>query len=114
MNDREKQVFAERNRWARNATDWPEVLPPFDTSPTSPLLTAPDGVLLVRRLPTAEQPETRYDIVDRRGALLGQLVLASNQHILGFGAQTVYVITTDDDGIQRLTRHPWPSARLPG
>ena len=47
------------------------------------------------------------------GLLLGQLVLASNQHILGFGAQSAYVITTDDDGIQRLTRHPWPSARRP-
>lgn len=108
VNDREKEAFAARNTWARNATDWPELLPPFDTSPTTPLFAASDGTLLVRRLPTADQPESRYDLVDRRGMLKGQLVLSTTQHILGFGAESVYVITTDDDGLQTLTRHPWP------
>lgn len=70
MTDREKRAYAERNSWATRATDWPEVLPPFDRTPPS-LLTAPDGLLLIRRLPTADQPDTRYDVVDRRGVLLG-------------------------------------------
>lgn len=108
MNDREKRAFAARNRWAEHAPVWPENLPPFD-SPTR-LLTAPEGSVLIHRVPTADHPETRYDIVDRRGALQAQLVLPLDQRILGFGARSVYVITTDDDGIQRLQRHPWPPA----
>jgi hypothetical protein len=35
-----------------------------------------------------------------------QLVLEANEHILGFGARSLYVVETDDDGIQRLRRHP--------
>jgi hypothetical protein len=113
MTDREKRAYAERNSWATDATDWPEVLPPFDRTPP-PLLTAPDGLLLIHRLPTADQRDTRYDVVDRHGVLLGQLVMAPNQRLLGFGARSVYVITIDDDGIQRLSRHAWTFARLPG
>lgn len=113
MNERERQAYVQRNPWAEHATDWPEVLPPFDTGPTSTFLASPDGSLVVRRIPSADQPETRYDVIDRRGALQGQLVLPPDQHILGFGAQSVYVITTDDDGIQRLARHPWPPVMSP-
>ena len=89
--------------------DWPATLPPY-RSPVL-LLASPDGRLLIPRLPTAEHPEARYDIVNRRGALDGQLVLATNERIVGFGAGTAYVAVTDDDGIQRLRRHPWPPAR---
>jgi hypothetical protein len=52
-------------------------------------------------------PETRYDIVNRRGVLDGQLVLAPNEHIVGFGATSMYVAVSNDDGIQHLERHPW-------
>jgi hypothetical protein len=112
MNDRERAAYVERNRWARNATDWPETLPPFDT-PTV-LLASPDGMLVIQRLPSAAQPESRYDVVDRTGSLRGQIVLAANQRILGFGAQSVYVVETDADGIQRLQRHAWPYQMLRG
>lgn len=112
MTDAERKAYSARNSWSRNATDWPEVLPPFDT-PTS-LFATPEGMLAVRRLPSVGQPETRYDIVDRTGAFKGQLVLPPNQHILGFGAGSVYVVETDDDGIQRLRRHPWAEIRLRG
>ena len=89
--------------------DWPATLPPY-RSPVL-LLASPDGRLLIPRLPTAEHTEARYDIVNRRGGLDGQLVLATNERIVGFGAGTAYVAVTDDDGIQRLRRHPWPPAR---
>lgn len=108
MNERERQAYVLRNPWAQRAPDWPEVLPPFDTTPYGTFLASPDGSLVVRRLPSANQPENRYDVIDRRGALQAQRVLPTNQHILGFGRQSVYVITTDDDGIQRLSRHSWP------
>jgi hypothetical protein len=86
--------------------DWPATLPPY-RSPVM-LLAAPDSRLLVPRLPSAQRAETHYDIVNRRGALDGELVLPPNERIVGFGAATVYVSVTDDDGIQRLRRHPWP------
>lgn len=86
--------------------DWPATLPPY-RSPAL-LLASPDGRVLVPRLPLADRPEARYDVVDRRGALDGQLVLATNERIVGFGTASVYVSVTDDDGIQRLRRHAWP------
>jgi hypothetical protein len=108
----ERTAYAERNRWARNATDWPDRLPPFDT-PTS-IFASPDGLLVLKRLGSASERDTHYDVIDRTGVRRSQLVLRPNEHIVGFGATSVYVIETDDDGIQRLRRHPWPSQSLRG
>ena len=106
----EKAAYIRRKPGFRNATDWPSDMPPFETPVT--LLAAPDGQLLVKRLPTLAEPGTRYDVIDRAGNRLTQLVFAANEHILGFGARSVYVVETDDDGIQRLRRHPlYPSLR---
>jgi hypothetical protein len=84
-------------------------MPPFETPVT--LLASPDGHLLVHRLPTLAEPGVRYDVIDRAGNRVTQVVLGWKEHVLGFGARSVYVVTTDDDGIQRLRRHPWPSLR---
>jgi hypothetical protein len=112
VNEREQAAYAERNSWARGATQWPDVLPPFDG--LTELVASPEGLLLVPRLPTASRPETRYDVVDRSGTLRGEIVLAPNQRIAGFGRRSVYVMETDDDGIQRVQRHAWDSVRLRG
>jgi hypothetical protein len=88
-----------------SSPDWPATLPPY-RSPVA-LLAAPDGRVVVPRLASADHPETRYDVVNRRGLLDGQLILRPNERIVGFGAATVYVAVSDDDGIQRLQRHPW-------
>ena len=114
VDDKEKRAHMERLASASGKApsppdsvgDWPATLPPY-RSPVL-LLASPDGRLLVPRLATADRPETRYDVVNRRGALEGVLVLATNQRIVGFGAGAAYVSVTDDDGIQRLRRHPWP------
>ena len=105
MTDAEQDAYIERHPGFRRATSWPEVLPPVD-APTV-LLATSDGLLLIRRLASASQPETRYDVVDRTGVRRAQLVLRPNEHILGFGATSVYVVETDDDGIQHLRRHPY-------
>ena len=114
MDDKEKRAFMARLAASTGKTpsppdsipDWPATVPAY-RSPVL-LLAASDGRLLVPRLATADNPETRYDVVNRRGALDAQLVLAANERIVGFGASSVYVSVTDDDGIQRLRRHPWP------
>lgn len=85
--------------------EWPATIPPFQASP---LVGLPDGNVLVARTPTADHPESWYDWVDRRGRLIAQLRLPANQRLAAVGQRGAYVVTTDDDGIQRLERHPWP------
>ena len=111
LSEAEKAAYIKRNSWSRNATDWPSELPPFE-NPVK-LLASPDGRLVVKRLPTLAEPGTRYDVIDRAGNRVGQIVLPQNEYILGFGARSVYVVVTDDDGIQRLRRHPMYTSLRP-
>ncbi len=114
LDEREKRAYLARTWGGQGAppdpstvTDWPETIPPYSGRVASLALAAPDGRLLVSRTRTAQHEETRYDIIDRRGTLVGQLQLLTSERIIGFGLQSVYVVVTDDDGIQRLQRHPW-------
>ncbi|HLA88805.1 MAG TPA: hypothetical protein VJL28_00045 [Gemmatimonadaceae bacterium] len=118
FDEREKRAFVEREakttgRAARSIEEipvWWPVVPPFEGS-RGAFLAEPEGKLLVRRTPTVIHAETRYDVVDRRGALVGRVTMPANHRIVGFGSRSVYVAVTDDDGIQRLQRHPWPTSR---
>jgi len=113
MDDKEKRAYMERLAATRaqpvapveSITGWPPSVPPYQ-SPIV-LLTAPDGRLLIPRMPSADHPEMRYDIVNRRGVMDGQLVLSPNARIVGFGAGSAYVAAANDDGIQHLERYPW-------
>ena len=86
---------------------WPPFLPPFLNERTV-LLAEPAGRVIVRRTPDAARPGTFYDVVDRSGALVARVALGEREHLVGFGARSVYVVETDDDGLQWLRRHPWP------
>lgn len=131
VDDEEKRAFMARRarQTGRPAgspdasRDWPATFPPFSAvasaltrntapsmlpGPTTALLAAADGRLLIDRVPTAARPDTHYDVVDRSGTLVGELSLPFNEAIVGFGAQSVLIVATDADGIQRLRRHPWP------
>jgi hypothetical protein len=113
VNAREKRAHMDRTAKASGQpvkspdtiTDWPETLPPYVSNS---LLPSSDGRLLILRQRTSDHEEQRYDVVNRRGVLDGQLTLPENERIVGFGAHSVYVAVTDSDGIQRLRRHPWP------
>jgi len=52
-------------------------------------------------------PVVRMDEKEKR-AYMERLVLPPNERVVSFGTTSVYVAVTDDDGIQRLRRHPWP------
>lgn len=116
VDDREKQfVLGERFKLgggqapitADDFPAWPEALPPFlDRA----LFATPEGRVVVERLRGAAVPEPRYDVIDRRGVLNGQLVLRPNERIAGFGARSVYIVERDVDDIERIRRHPWLSA----
>jgi hypothetical protein len=113
VNDAEKRAVLQRQadqqgrepRDPATVSDWPEVLPPFLANALVP---ARDGRLWIRRAPSMSHPETRYDVVDRRGALVGRVTLPATAKIVGLGNRTVYTSLTDDDGIQRLRRHAMP------
>ena len=85
----------------------PFVLPPYGNADT-PVLPVPDGRLLVERVGTDGESRSRYDVIDRHGAIAGQIELPANQRIVGFGNNTVYIARADEDGLKHLSRHAWP------
>lgn len=89
---------------------WPEELPPFSEFRTYPVVPTPEGHIAIRRTRSARAPEPRYDVVDRRGRVVTRLVLDRGEAIVGFGVGAVYVVRTDEDGLNFLARHPWPVA----
>lgn len=110
VNEREKRAHLERTRrvvgpGVQPYPYWAESIPPFRSSALVPLL---DGSLAILKSQWSGAPGTNYDIVDRRGALTGRLELPFEERIVGFGAQSIYISVTDQDGLQFLRRHPWP------
>lgn len=87
---------------------WPKTIPPFVPRRTPTLLAAPNGSLAIARTPTASSRDNRYDIVDRQGQLTEVVILGPGATLIGFGANSAYVVVTDDLGLQTLERHPWP------
>ncbi|HLA89562.1 MAG TPA: hypothetical protein VJL28_03900 [Gemmatimonadaceae bacterium] len=122
LDEREKKAYRDRNSGGGTssmpadlrqladavADEWPATIPPFQPGF---LIAASDGRLLIRRTLTADRTTMCYDVVDRAGKLLGQIVLAKGERIVGFGARSVYVVWKDEDDIERLRRHPWPAER---
>ncbi len=90
---------------ALDADNWAATVPPFGGAFAA--LHAPDGRLLLRKMPWSGAEGTRYDVIDRAGTIVAQLELSERSWLVGFGARHAYVATRDDDGILRLSRHPW-------
>jgi len=95
---------------------WPKLVPPFvepmkvvDASPVYPL---PDGRLLVERFPTGV-PQWTYDVVDRRGVIVGRLTLPRGERIVAIGKSSIYTVVRDEFELEELRRHPWLTKPLP-
>jgi hypothetical protein len=109
IDDREKlayMVWRAPGQSPKTIPNWPDAVEPW-TIRYPPILSV-DGRLLVFRTPTADFPDSRYDVINRRGELERQVTMAANEKILGFGAKSVYVTVTAKDGGQLVQRHPWP------
>ena len=78
-----------------------ETLPPF--AARVPRL-APEGVLWVERAQHAGQPP-RYDLFDQSGNRIGRAVLPAGRRLLGLGRGTLYLVATDETGIERVERY---------
>jgi hypothetical protein len=87
--------------------DWPANVPPFRIG--FPPIASPDGKLFVLRTATADLPDVRYDVINRHGEVEQQVTMPANEHILGFGTNSIYVRVTAANGSQSVQRHPWPS-----
>ncbi len=113
VNEREQRAYADRIARASGQpyhaspnADFARVVPPFGG--LNAVLHAPDGRVAVRKARWSGAEDTRYDLLDRQGRLVGELRLPETRWLAGFGARSVYVVTRDDDGFERITRHPWP------
>jgi hypothetical protein len=95
---------AEPLKPASSLADWPEVMPPFAAAS---IVGSPDGHLVLRRERVDDHRETVYDVIGRDGSLRRQVIMPGNARIVGFGATSVFVAYQDDNGIERLRRHPW-------
>ena len=122
--DREKKTYIDR-RMARLGANpatagltsqpsielrFPETVPHFEMQ--EPLASA-QGDLLVERVQAADEEGPLYDVFDRRGQRSHQLALAPNEKILGFGSSSVFLVSTDANGLQTVRKHRWP-VREPG
>lgn len=77
-----------------------------DLSPA--LFKGPSGELLIRRIPTATNPEQRYDVIDRYGNLSAQIAMPPRETLIGVGAAHLYTLRTGEDGKEQLRRYAWP------
>jgi hypothetical protein len=64
----------------------------------------------VTRTVAASEKAARIDILDAHGALRAVLRLPPKRRLFGLGARTVYLLSTDDDGLQTLERYALPTA----
>lgn len=109
----EKRAAMERLAASRGAQpddpatrdDWPELIPPFLPGA---LITTAGGQVWIRRLPDPSLQAIDYDIIDRRGQRTAVIRLPDTEQVVAVGRAWVYVVRTDDDGLQQLRRHPLP------
>jgi hypothetical protein len=100
------RMGVERARVAWPDSIFPAVMPPF--APGAALL-APGGDIWVRRTGPAREQSARVDILDAHGRRRATLRLPPRATVFALGAVAVYVIRTDDDGLQTLERYGYPA-----
>ncbi len=81
---------------------WPDTKPPFMERA---VVAGPGRRLWVLRTRAAADSIPVYDVFDARGELSERVSLPVGTRIVGFGKTTVYLIHTDEDGIQHLQRY---------
>ncbi len=108
----EERTFAIAREWptmpapplrVEDFRGWPDFVPPF---PIDALVPMRDGRIAIERMLTSHSSSRAYDIVDRSGSSVTTIAVHLRERIVGFGTRWVYIASRDDDGIERLTRHP--------
>lgn len=86
--------------------DFPRVKPPFveDFVGRAAMIT-PEGELWVTRAAAFGEQVHMVDVFDASARLVRGVVLPAGRRVAGFGTGTVYLVRTDDDGLQWLERY---------
>lgn len=96
MTDAEIQRIADNN-------DWADRRPPFtDAAP----FVGPDGTLWVERSVPLDASQV-WDLFDARGHRTTQVTLPPGRRLAGLGVGKVYLVATDEDGLERVERYAW-------
>jgi hypothetical protein len=110
--DAEKDFYLSVSRAGRSGSErevgiqWPDKIPAVGFHAPRATLTW-EGELVLRRQRTVGVEGGVHDVIDRHGKLAARIQISPDSRIVGFGRSSVYVVTTDDDGLQFLSRHPW-------
>ena len=83
--------------------EFAETKPPF--AGAASVLVSPDGEIWVDRSRPAGDNTPVYDVFDSAGRLVRKVSLPKDHAVTGFGKGSVYVIRTDEDGLQYLVRY---------
>ena len=87
-----------------NKYDWPDVMPPFVSNG---VVTGLDGTVWVQRsLPAGAAPI--YDVFDAEGRLTGQVGFEAGRQLVGFGAESAYVVRFDEFDVPTIERYALP------
>jgi hypothetical protein len=81
--------------------EWPDAKPAFVASG---VFVTPEGDAWVQRSVSAGEP-VRFDVFGTDAELKSLVTIPAGSDVVGFGAGTVYVISTDDLGLQWLQRY---------
>lgn len=81
---------------------WPTHKPPFLEQS---VLGGPDQQLWILRTQPAGQALASYDVIDSTGSVRERVTVPAGSRVVGFGASSVYVVRTDEDGLQWLERY---------
>ena len=100
----------ERARAAWPDSLFPEVMPPFEAGG---VMLAPGGDLWVKRTGSARESAAKVDVLDGRGQLRGTIRLPPSTKLLAVGSEWIYLVRTDDDGLQTLERYAYPAPVRP-
>jgi hypothetical protein len=84
-----------------DADEWPDELPPFRTRRSR---VAPNGELWVERYVTAAAAPA-IDVFNERGIKSGEITLPQGRRVVGFGDGVVFLVYTDDVGLQWVERY---------
>ncbi len=81
--------------------EWPEAKPAFVSNG---VFVTPEGDAWVQRSVSAGEP-VRFDVFGSDAEVKGIVTIPAGSEVVGFGAGTVYVVSTDDLGLQWLHRY---------
>jgi hypothetical protein len=86
--------------------DFPSVKPPFvEEFAGRSAIISPNGELWVTRAGAFGAKTSLIDVFDGAGKLVRRVTIPATHRVAGFGRGAVYLIRTDDDGLQWLERY---------